>query len=89
LLSADSAAGIRRVKGVKKLRVRFENWLTAEQGHALCQAPDNQRLKGSASGLCWHCLLACGLRRHEVVALTWDHLQQREDHRAIVDFVGK
>ena len=34
-------------------------------------------------------LLACGLRRHEVVALTLDHLQQREEHWAIVDLVGK
>src|SRR5215469_6962232 len=39
LLSADSAAGIRRVKGVKKLGVRFGNWLTAEQGHALWRRP--------------------------------------------------
>jgi hypothetical protein len=35
LLSADLAAGIRRVKGVKKLGVRLGNWLTAEQGQAL------------------------------------------------------
>jgi len=40
LLSADLAAGIRRVKGVKKLGVRLGNWLTAEQGQALWQAPD-------------------------------------------------
>src|SRR5947209_2919603 len=46
LLSADLAAGIRRVKGVKKLGVRLGNWLTAEQGQALWQAPDHQRLKG-------------------------------------------
>ena len=45
-LSADLAAGIRRVKGVKKLGVRLANWLTAEQGQALWQAPDRQRLKG-------------------------------------------
>lgn len=32
LLSPDLAAGIRRVKGVKKLGVRLGNWLTAEQG---------------------------------------------------------
>ena len=43
LLSADLAAGIRRVKGVKKLGVRFGNWLTAEQGHVLWQAPAHQR----------------------------------------------
>jgi hypothetical protein len=31
LLSADLAAGTRRVKGVKKLGVRLGNWLTAER----------------------------------------------------------
>jgi hypothetical protein len=39
VLSADLAAGIRRVKGVKKVAVRLGNWLTAEQGQALWQAP--------------------------------------------------
>ena len=34
-------------------------------------------------------LLACGLRRHEVVMLRVDDLQRREDHWAIVDLVGK
>ena len=32
LLSADLAARIRRVKGVKKLGVRLGSWLSAEQG---------------------------------------------------------
>jgi integrase len=34
-------------------------------------------------------LLACGLRRHELVALRVDDLQKREDHWALVDLVGK
>ena len=89
LLSADLAAGIRRVKGVKKLGVRLGNWLTAEQGHALWQAPDHQRLKGKRDRALLALLLACGLRRHEAVALRLDHLQQREEHWAIVDLVGK
>ena len=46
LLSADLAAGIRRVKGVKKLGVRLGNWLTAEQGQALWQAPNQEQMKG-------------------------------------------
>src|ERR1700733_10153120 len=46
LLSADLAAGIRRVKRVKKLGVRSGNWLTAEQAQSLWQAPDGRRLKG-------------------------------------------
>jgi site-specific recombinase XerD len=89
LLSADLAAGVRRVKGVKKLGVRLGNWLTAEQSHALWQAPDHQRLKGKRDRALLALLLACGLRRHEAVALRLDHIQQREEHWAIVDLVGK
>ena len=46
LLSADLAAEIRRVKGVKKLGVRLGNWLTADESQALWQAPDRVRIKG-------------------------------------------
>jgi site-specific recombinase XerD len=89
LLSVESAAGIRRVKGVKKLGVRLGNWLTAEQGHALWQAPDKERMKGKRDRALLALLLACGLRRHEVAELTVGHLQQREGHWAIVDLRGK
>ena len=89
LLSSDLAAGIRRVKGVKKLGVRLGNWLTAEQGQALWQAPDIHRMKGKRDRALLALLLACGLRRHEAVSLRLDHLQQREDHWAIVDLLGK
>jgi site-specific recombinase XerD len=89
LLSADLAAGIRRVKGVKKLGVRLGNWLTVEQSHALWQAPDPQCLKGKRNRALLAWLLACGLRRHEAVSLTLDDLQQREEHWAIVDLLGK
>lgn len=37
LLNADLAAGIRRVKGVKKLGIRLGNWLTPEQAKSLWQ----------------------------------------------------
>ena len=89
LLSSDIAAGIRRVKGVKKLGVRLGNWLTVEQAHSLWQAPDSQGLKGKRDRALLALLLACGLRRHEAVGLKIDDLQQREEHWAIVDLVGK
>jgi site-specific recombinase XerC len=34
-------------------------------------------------------LLGCGLRRSELVNPTMEHLQQREEHWAIIDLVGK
>src|SRR5215472_6389821 len=69
LLSADLAAGIRRVKGLKNLGVRLGNWLTAEQGQALWQAPDHQVLKGKRDRALLALLLACGLRRREAAQL--------------------
>ncbi len=89
LLSPDLAAGIRRVKGVKKLGVRLGNWLTAEQGERLWRSPDSGRLKGKRDRALLAVLLACGLRRHEAVDLDFSHLQQREQHWVIVDIVGK
>jgi site-specific recombinase XerD len=89
LLSPDLAAGIRRVKGVKKLGVRLGNWLTAEQAQALWQAPNCDEMKGKRDRALLAVLLACGLRRHELAALTVGHLQQREGHWAIVDLRGK
>src|SRR4249920_853636 len=46
LLSPELAAGIRRVKGVRRLGVRLGNWLTAEQGKKLLEAADTDTLRG-------------------------------------------
>ena len=89
LLSPDLAAGIRRVKGAKKIGVRLGNWLTAEQSSSLLRAPKVDRLKGRRDRAILALLLGCGLRRGEVAKLRLDHLQQREEHWAIVDLVGK
>src|SRR6202167_3402456 len=89
LLSADLAAGIRRVKGVKKFGIRLGNWLTAQQAQALWQAPDCGQVKGKRDRALLALLLACGLRRHELAKLTSGHFQQREGHWAIVDLRGK
>lgn len=56
----------------------------------LWQAPDSQRVKGKRDRAMLAVLLACGLRRREIAGLTFDHLQQqREEHWAFVDLVGK
>jgi site-specific recombinase XerD len=62
LLSPDLAAGIRRVKGVKKLGVRVGNWLTAEQGKRLLHAFDVGGLRGKRDYAMIAVLLGCGER---------------------------
>src|SRR5437763_866884 len=65
LLSPEWAAGIRSVKGVKKLGVRLVNWLTAEGTRRLWQTPDPDTLKGKRDRAILAVLLGCGLRRRE------------------------
>src|SRR5262249_23035400 len=89
LLSPELAAGIRRVKGAKKLGIRLGNWLSAIEARALWQSPDAETLKGKRDRAIIAVLLGCGLRRRELADLTFDHLQRRDDHWAIVDLVGK
>jgi site-specific recombinase XerD len=89
LLSPDLAASIRRVKGVKKLGTRLGNWLTCAQGRRLLEAPDKQYTKGKRDHAILALLLGCGLRRAELIGLKLPHLQQRDDHWAIIDLFGK
>jgi site-specific recombinase XerD len=49
LLSADLAAGIRRVKGAKRLGVPVGNWLSAEQGKRLLLTTEGSRTAGRLS----------------------------------------
>src|SRR5215813_6029191 len=52
LLSPELAAGIRRVKGVRRIGVRIGNWLTTEQGKQLLAGADRQSLRGQTSPCC-------------------------------------
>ena len=79
LLSPELAAGIRRVKGARRVGVRLGNWLTVEQSQAVLQAPDAQSLKGRRDRAILAVMVACGLRRSEVTDLTMQHLQQRRN----------
>jgi integrase len=89
LLSSDLAAGIRRVKGVKRLGVHVGNWLTAEQGKRLLLAAEDASLRGKRDYATLAVLLGCGLRRAELTALRLEDIQQREEHWVIADLIGK
>jgi integrase len=89
LLSADLAAGTRRVKGAKRLGMPVGNWLSAEQGKRLLRTVDVDSLRGKRDYATLAILLGCGLRRAELTALRVEDIQQREEHWVIADLIGK
>ena len=89
LISPELAAGIIRVKGVKSTGVRMGNWLSLRQAQDLLGAPDITTMKGLRDRAMLAVLLGCGLRRSEVAALTFAHIQLRDGRWCVVDLVGK
>ena len=89
LLAPELANGITRVKGVASKGVRLGKWLTVRQAQTLLNAPDAATPKGLRDRAILAVLLGCGLRRSEVAALTFAHVQQRDGRWGIVDLVGK
>jgi integrase len=89
LIAPELAAGISRVKSVKSTGIRVGNWLSLRQAQALLSAPDVATVKGLRDRAILAVLLGCGLRRSEVSALTFAHVQQRDGRWCIVDLKGK
>ena len=72
LLSPDLAAGIRRVKGAKRLGVRIGNWLTLDQSRTLIRESPSDSLRGKRDRAILALLVGCGLRRAELAGLATD-----------------
>jgi integrase len=89
LLSADLAAGIRRVRGARRLGIRIGNWLTAEEGNRLIAAFGSSGPRQLRNRAMVAVLIGCGLRRAEAAAPKIDDIQLREGHWIIADLKGK
>jgi integrase len=89
LLSPELAAGIRRVKGLRRIGVRLGNWLTPEQGRRLIARAGVATPRTRRDHAMLATLIGCGLRRAELLALRLESIQLREDHWVIADLVGK
>src|SRR5258707_3212768 len=89
LLSPDLAAGIRRVKGAKRLGAGIGNWLTADQSRTLLGEPPSGSLRGKRDRAILALLIGCGLRRAELVGLGTEDFQIREERCVIAGLVGK
>jgi site-specific recombinase XerC len=89
LLSPELAAGIRRVKGAKRLGVRIGNWLTVDQCKQLLHSISHDTVRGKRDRAILALLIGCGFRRAELVALKRTDFQIREDHWVVADLIGK
>jgi site-specific recombinase XerD len=89
LLSPELAAGIRRVKGVRRLGIRVGNWLTPEQGRTLLAVTSVETLRSKRNRAMLSLLIGCGLRRAELLGLAMNSIQLREEHWVIADLAGK
>jgi site-specific recombinase XerD len=89
LMAADLAAGIGRVKGMRREGAHIGNWLTAPEAERFIEAPDVGTLKGRRDKALLAVMIGCGLRRQEVASLMLESVQEREGRSVIVDLLGK
>ncbi len=89
MLSSEEATQLSDVPNLAQRGTRLGNWLTREQARELLQVPDRSSLKGSRDYAILALLIACGLRRAELVAVEVGDLQMRENRWVLSDLRGK
>ena len=89
LLDPQTALVISKVRSPRRSGVRLGNWLSLRQAEELLALPDARSMKGKRDRAVLSVLLGAGLRRGELCALQFDHLQQREGRWVMADLVGK
>ena len=74
---------------MRKIGVRLGNWLTPAQGRRLLDRATPSSARELRDHAMAAMLIGCGLRRAELLALSLESIQQREEHWVIADLVGK
>jgi integrase/recombinase XerD len=88
-LSAEEALRLAAVPNVKQSGQRLGQWLSEKEAGRLLRVPDPHTRLGVRDRALLALLLACGLRRDELVRLEIRHLQQREGRWVLLDISGK
>ena len=88
-ITSEVAAGIARIRGVRRNGLRIGKWLTIQEAEKLMDSPDVSTLKGKRDKALLAVLVGCGLRREEAARLSFQHVQEREGRWVIVDMLGK
>lgn len=87
--SFEVSLAIASVKNVKQLGELHGTRLTGKQMKKLLAAPDTSTVLGKRDRAILAFLMGSGLRRSELVNLTWGHLEQDGDIWKLVNLVGK
>lgn len=88
-LSREDALQLASVPNVKQGGVRLGKWLTEGEAGKLLGVPDGKTRLGLRDRAILALLVACGLRRDELVHLDLRHLQLREERWVLLDMEGK
>lgn len=89
LLPPDLAGGIARVKGVACAGRRTGQWLSRPQAEELLAIPDGGTNKGKRDRVVLAFLIGCGLRRSELVHVSFEDIRQRDGRWVILNLRGK
>ncbi len=88
-LSAEEALRLASVPNVKQGGQRLGKWLTEGEAGKLLGVPDPKTRIGLRDRALLALLVACGLRRDELVRLEVRHLQLRNERWVLLDLQGK
>jgi integrase/recombinase XerD len=88
-LPLEEAARLASVKNVKQAGQRLGKWLLEAEAGKLLAVPDPHTTIGKRDRAILALLVACGLRREELVRLEVRHLQLREERWVLLDIRGK
>jgi site-specific recombinase XerD len=89
MMDERSAAGISRVKNVRRVGRSLGHWLDKQKAEQLLNTPDIETLLGKRDRAILAVMVGTGLRRTEVTKLNVSHLQKRNNKWMIVDLVTK
>lgn len=88
-LAPDEALRLGSVANVKQSGQRLGKWLTETEAGRLLRVPDASTRLGRRDRAILALLVACGVRRDELVRLELRHLQLREERWVLLDLAGK
>lgn len=88
-LPVAEAEQIASAKNLKQSGQRLGKWLTEKEAGQLLSVPDPETRIGRRDRAMLALLVACGVRRDELVRLEVRHLQLREERWVLLDIQGK